>query len=199
MSTQINEYIKIHDNMIGKYTRTYMVKRDIKCLKLKEGDHIAYDNITCIVKILYRKNNGGNFPKDAFECYNIPLDIKNLSFFEEYKEQKIKDGTFVLYHNNSYKKFKLYKVTKYDKTGSYKGTYTIKEVNGSDVVNNLTEANLTIPVKVYWFFNSEGSKCITYEGQNCKADEFRKMSNNYYDSKEAIDLAYAQMEGMAQK
>lgn len=199
MPNQINEYIKIHDKMVDKYTKSYVVKQDIKCLKLKKDDRIAYDTETCTVKILYRKNNGGNFPKDAFECYIIPLNIYNKHFFEEYKEQKIKDDSIVLYRSVFHKKDKMFKVISYNKIGPYAGTYNIKEVYGIESFVNVSEGLLTIPDKVYWFFNSEGSKCVTCEGQNSKADAFRKMSKNYYITKEAIDLAYAQMEGMAQK
>lgn len=191
-----NDYFHLSKMMDLKYTKSYCLMNDLDLLNLKKGDVIAYDNVNSIVKIVNRANQSGHYPSDAFECYSIPLNVKDPIWFQKYVKQVFELNTIVLYSKDTKKK--LYKVIQYVGCGYNAGTYTIEEIYGKTKYDDVCLKDL-VKADTYWYFNSKGSKCIALFGQDDKADEFRKLSGNFYKTREKIDLAYMQMKGLAQK
>lgn len=195
-NNNINDYISLNQRMDPQFTSTHCLMKNLDILNLKKGDVIAYDRYNAIVKILNRANQSGNYPSDAFECYSIPLNVKDYLWFQRYENQLFELDTIVLYSKDTKKK--LYKITKYVGCGHNAGTYTIEEIYGKSEYEDVPLKDIK-KADTYWFFNSKGSKCIALVEDDKNADEFRKLSKNYYKTRQEIDLAYMQMKGLAQK
>ncbi len=196
-TNKLNVYYMLSKKMNDAYTKTYCLVKDFHLINLHKGDIIAYDSYNNIVKVVNRENNDGSRLSDTYECYVIPLNITS-KWFLRYEKQYFDNETIVLYNKGNRKKNTLYKITGYVGAGINAGTYNIKEIYGVSEYENVPLKDI-VKADTYWYFNSKGSKCLALIGADDKADEFRMMTNNYYKTREEIDLAYMQMKGLAQK
>lgn len=126
---------------------------------------------------------------DNYQCKNykseiIPLDpSKETLFFKKIKKPKYKSGDFVyikcpINNKKAVGINKGYEIIRYRSDNSYyviiqtpQGLVEIKE-------------SLLYPCNIYWFINSSGKICFTIFGKEPNVDIFRKLSFNYFVSKE---------------
>jgi hypothetical protein len=70
-------------------------------------------------------------------------------------------------------------------------TYNTKSI-GRDHTDNKC---LRTDIRVYWFLNSSGSICHTFEGKDRAADDFRRRAGNMFDSHDEAYHRYEQIIG----
>lgn len=109
----------------------------------------------------------------------IIVNFNNEEYFKPF-ERKYKDGDVVC-HTNLKKRFGV--IRGYD---IKQKRYMLHLEDGTDMT--ASELHLT-PSKVYYFINTEGKVCSTYKGKNLKRDEYCRLTNNMYDTKELADKA----------
>lgn len=149
--------------------KKYIVKVDIKELFLVKGS------------ILFVGKNKIPYSAQNRERKYPFIDIKNTAFFEPFVE-RYKPGTYVKY------KGRIYEVGTFNYSDK---TYTLHNLNSTKAAEfGVTEKQIENEiVEIYYFISSRGIVQQAFIGKDKMADDWRRLTNNFYSTKEDAQKA----------